>query len=86
MELFKYVYFHVQKSIIKAGNNKFQDLINAPRILFNWLILQLSVKKVASSTPLCLSSIAKTMLPNLSAVRKEENIKSVREGNAMSVR
>ena len=32
MELLKYVYFCVQKSIIKAGNNKFQDLINVPRI------------------------------------------------------
>ena len=35
MELLKYVYFYTQKSIIKAGNNKFQDLINAPRILLN---------------------------------------------------
>ena len=33
MELLKYVYFYAQKSIIKAGNNKFQDLINAPRTL-----------------------------------------------------
>ena len=32
MELLKYVYFYAQKSIIKAGNNKFQDLINAPRM------------------------------------------------------
>ena len=31
MELLKYVYFLAQKSVIKAGNNKFQDLINAPR-------------------------------------------------------
>ena len=31
MELLKYVYLYAQKSIIKAGNNKFQDLINAPR-------------------------------------------------------
>ena len=31
MELLKYVYFYAQKSIIKAGNSKFQDLINAPR-------------------------------------------------------
>ena len=31
MELLKYVYFSAQKSIIKAGNNKFQDLINVPR-------------------------------------------------------
>ena len=29
----KYVYFYAQKSIIKAGNNKFQDLINAPRTI-----------------------------------------------------
>ena len=27
-----YVYFCAQKSIIKTGNNKFQDLINAPRM------------------------------------------------------
>ena len=33
MELLKYVYFYAQKSIIKAGNNKFQDLMNAPRML-----------------------------------------------------
>ena len=33
MELWKYVYFCAQKSMIKAGDNKFQDLINAPRIL-----------------------------------------------------
>ena len=31
MELLKYVYLYALKSIIKAGNNKFQDLINAPR-------------------------------------------------------
>ena len=31
MELLKYVYFYAQKSITKAGNSKFQDLINAPR-------------------------------------------------------
>ena len=31
MELLKYVYLYAQKSIIKAGNNKFQDLINVPR-------------------------------------------------------
>ena len=31
MELLKYVYFCAQKPTIKAGNNKFQDLINAPR-------------------------------------------------------
>ena len=33
MELLKYVYLYAQKSIIKAGNNKFQDLINAHRKL-----------------------------------------------------
>ena len=33
MELLKKVYFCSQKSIIKAGNNKFHDLINAPRML-----------------------------------------------------
>ena len=33
VELLKYVYFYAQKSIIKAGNNKFQDLINVPRIV-----------------------------------------------------
>ena len=32
MELLKYVYFFAQKAVIKAENNKFQDLINAPRI------------------------------------------------------
>ena len=31
VELLKYVYFCAQKSIIKAGKNKSQDLINAPR-------------------------------------------------------
>ena len=31
MELLKYVYFYAQKSMIMAGNNKFQDLINVPR-------------------------------------------------------
>ena len=30
MEFSKYVYFCAQKSIIKAGHNKFQDLINVP--------------------------------------------------------
>ena len=29
IKLLKYVYFYGQKSIIKAGDNKFQDLINA---------------------------------------------------------
>ena len=33
MELLKYVYFCARKTIIKAGNNKFQDLINVPRIV-----------------------------------------------------
>ena len=32
VELLKHVYFCAQKSIIKAENNMFQDLINAPRI------------------------------------------------------
>ena len=38
MELLKYVYFRAQKSIIMAGNNKFQDLINASRtyLLYLW--------------------------------------------------
>ena len=31
-ELLKYVYFCEQKSLIKAGKNKFQDLINGPRM------------------------------------------------------
>ena len=31
MELLKYVYFYAQKSIIKAGNSKFHDLIDASR-------------------------------------------------------
>ena len=30
MELLKNVYFYTQKSIAKAGNSKFQDLINVP--------------------------------------------------------
>ena len=34
MELSKYDYFLAQKSEKKAGDNKFQDLINAPRICF----------------------------------------------------
>ena len=33
MELLKYVYFYAQKSIIKAGNSKFQDLINRQGLL-----------------------------------------------------
>ena len=41
MELLKYVYFYAQKSIVKAGNNKFQDLINDPRIYsFHVLVLR----------------------------------------------
>ena len=32
MELLKYFYFCAQKLITKAGNSKFQDLINAPRM------------------------------------------------------
>ena len=32
VELLKFVYFYAQKSITKAGNNKFQDLIYVPRI------------------------------------------------------
>ena len=47
MELLKYVYFCAQKSIIKAGNNKFQDLINAPRILYKPLVLLLYLDKKA---------------------------------------
>ena len=35
MELLKFVYFCTQKSVIKVENNKFQDLINVPRILFD---------------------------------------------------
>ena len=34
MELLKCVYFCTQKSVIKAGNNEFQD-INVPRIMGN---------------------------------------------------
>ena len=41
MELLKYVYFCAQKSVIQAGNNKFQDLINAPRTLTLQLDFQL---------------------------------------------
>ena len=32
MELLKYDYFCELKSLIKTGNNKFHNLINAPRI------------------------------------------------------
>ena len=32
MELLKNVYFFAQKSAINAGNNKFKDIINAPRM------------------------------------------------------
>ena len=35
MEVLKYVYFCTHKSVIKAGNNKFQDLINVPRTVQN---------------------------------------------------
>ena len=42
MELLKYVYFYAQKLIIKAGNNKFQDLINAPRIFWTIFVLDLA--------------------------------------------
>ena len=38
MELLKYVYFYAQKSILNAGNNKFQDLINVPRKLLEHII------------------------------------------------
>ena len=34
MELLKYIYFCAKKSIIKAGYNKFKDLINAPRMCY----------------------------------------------------
>ena len=58
MELFKYVYFCAKKSTIKAGNNKFQDLINAPRILIiyylcdkpNGLTLFLVIASIVSPT------------------------------------
>ena len=46
MELSKYVYFCTQKSSIKAGNNKFQDLMNAPHI-YKDIIL----KTIFSYTP-----------------------------------
>ena len=48
MELLKYVYFCAQKSIIKAGNNKFQDLINAPRISKKCLVHSDSYKHSSS--------------------------------------
>ena len=38
MELLEYIYFCSQKSIIKAGNNNFRDLINAPRFYVQILI------------------------------------------------
>ena len=37
VELLIYVYFCAQQSIIKAGNNKFKDLINAPRMSNNYM-------------------------------------------------
>ena len=40
IELSKYVYFCAQQSKIKTGTNKFQDLINAPRILVQILHTQ----------------------------------------------
>ena len=48
MKLVKCVYFCAQKSIIKAGNNKFQDLINVPRtyLIHNFLFFMLSNKKL----------------------------------------
>ena len=38
-----YVYFYAQKLIIKSGDNKFQDLINASRI---WIISLANAKLV----------------------------------------
>ena len=38
MELLKYVYFCTHKSVIKAGNNKLQDLINVPRKCKNYVM------------------------------------------------
>ena len=40
MELLKCVYFCTRKSVIKAGNNKFQDLINVPRISIKIYVLE----------------------------------------------
>ena len=44
-ELFKYDYFYAQKSIIKAGNNKFQDLINVPRISYGFVSCKIYDKR-----------------------------------------
>ena len=50
VELLQYVYFYAQTSIIKAGNNKFQDLINAPRMpSFMTNLLYFSVKSAENS-------------------------------------
>ena len=48
MELLKYVYFCAQKSIIKAGNNKFQDLINAPRTVSLCVCLSIASNEIGS--------------------------------------
>ena len=45
MELVKYVYFCAQRSIIKAGNNKFQDLINVPRTYLIHIFFSYSFKQ-----------------------------------------
>ena len=50
MELLKYVYLCVQKSIIKAGNNKFQDLINAPGIVVSAVNSQLPLRRFLLNT------------------------------------
>ena len=56
MELLKYVYFCEQKSLIKAGNNKFQDLIDGPRIF---------VMRFEADTPKCESNTKFTSEKNL---------------------
>ena len=67
MELLKYVYLYAQKSIIKAGNNKFQDLINAPR-KYHWG----NSGKILCVLALCIAFMATDI--NLSRIVTSQNI------------
>ena len=52
MELLKYVHFCAQKSIIKAGNNKFHDLINVSRKVINLNIPECHYNFLNQNSPL----------------------------------
>ena len=39
VDFLQYVYFYAQKSMLKAGSIKFQDLINVPRIYLDLFAL-----------------------------------------------